>query len=163
MTGGVDFPQLFDTDAVALRILACVKLEARDDLLAQMATCTFCKHSVLGVQFHAQLEVFGGLAIFANAHVAGSHTFDGAVVVVQNFCGCKAWKNFNAQSLSLLPKPAREISQADDVVAIVVKARWQGEIGHASGARFGGHQENIFGDGLIQRGAHFFPFWKEFC
>ena len=96
VTGRVDFPQFFDANAVALRIFACVKLEARDNLLAQMATCTFCKNSVLGVQFHAQLEVFGGLAIFANAHVTGRHTFDGAIVVVQNFGSCKARKNFNA-------------------------------------------------------------------
>ena len=34
-------------------------------LLAQVAACAFGKHGVLAQQFHAELEVVGGLAVLA--------------------------------------------------------------------------------------------------
>ena len=132
----VNFPQFFDANAVALRIFAIVQFELGNDLLAQVSPCAFCKHGVLGMKFHAQLEAVGGLTIFADAHVACGHAFDGAVVGVQNFCRRKARKDFNAQSFSLLAQPASEVAQADDVIAIVVEAGRQGKVGHARGARF---------------------------
>ena len=110
VTCRVNFPKFFDTNAVALRIFALVEFEFGNHLLAQVTACAFCKHGVLGVQFHAQLEAVGGLAIFANAHVARGHAFDRAVVVVQNLCSGKARENFNAQGFGLLTQPSSEVA-----------------------------------------------------
>ena len=59
---GVDFPQFLDADAEALRVTAFVQVVLGDQLLAQVAACAFGKHGVLAQQFHAELEVVGGLA-----------------------------------------------------------------------------------------------------
>jgi hypothetical protein len=65
----------------------------------------FGKDGVLAVQLHAELEVVGGLAVLADAHVAGGHALDGAVVVVEHFGGGKAREDFHAQGFGLLGQP----------------------------------------------------------
>ena len=73
--GRVDVPQLFDTDAVVLRILAFVQLEVVDQALAQMTTTAFGEQGVLGAQLHSRhVAVFLG-TVTGNAHVTGDNAF----------------------------------------------------------------------------------------
>ena len=128
----VNLPQLFDANAIALGVFAGVKLEAGDDLFAQVTARTFGKHRVLGMQFHAELEVFSGLAIFAHPHVAGGHAFDSPRFGVEHFGRGKAREYFNAQGLGLLRQPAGHVTQADDVIAVVLKTLGQQPVGRVT-------------------------------
>jgi hypothetical protein len=131
-------------------------------LFAQVAARTFGEDGVLGMQFHAQLEVLGGFAILADAQVSGGHALDGAIVVVEHLCRREARKNLDAQILCLLGHPAHHCTQADDVVAVVVEACRQEHVGRAGRAGLAGHQEDVAGDGLVQRCAEFLPVRKKF-
>jgi len=159
--GGIDFPQFLDADGVALRILAFVQLELGDQLLAQVAARTFGEDGVLAVQFHAQLEVAGGLAGFIDTQVARGNALDRTVVVVEHFCGGEAREDFHAQVLGLLAQPAHHAAQADDVVAFVVEAVGNQGLWGGHGTGFAQHQHLVAGDGLVQRGAQLFPVGEE--
>jgi hypothetical protein len=87
-----------------------------------VTTCALGKDGVFAMQFHAQLKVGCRFAFFADAHVASSHSFDCTFVVVQNFRSSKAREDFDTECFSLLTEPACHIAQADDVVAVVLKA-----------------------------------------
>ena len=91
---GFDFPQFLEADAIDLRIGAVAQLEALLQLLAEMAAAALGKKRVFGVQFHAALECVGGLAVLADAHVAGGHALDAAVVVIEHFGGGEARGKF---------------------------------------------------------------------
>ncbi len=153
----VDFPQLLDAQAVALRVLAGVQLVLGNDLLAQVAAGAFGKDRVLGVQLHAQLELARGLAVLADAHVAGGHALDRAVVVVEHLGGSKAREDFNAQCLGLLAQPLDHVAQANDVVAMVLEAGRQQEVGRAQGGFLTQEDHGVVGDGLGQGRALFLP------
>ena len=131
----LDLPQLLDADAVALRIAAGIELEARDQLLAEVAARAFGEDRVLAVQLHAELEVVGRLAVLADAQVAGGDADDRAVVVVQHLGGGEAGEDLDAQRLGLLRQPAHDVAEADDVVAVVVEAVGQEEIAACASRR----------------------------
>ncbi|SPB19027.1 hypothetical protein NOV72_06228 [Caballeronia novacaledonica] len=107
----IDFPQLLDADAVHLRIGILVELEFIDQLTAEMSARTFAKERVFRVQFHAELEVLGRLAIFADAHIARDDAAHRAVVGIEDFGGGKARENLDAQRFRLLPEPARDVGK----------------------------------------------------
>ena len=158
---GVDLPQLLDADAEALRVAPGVELVARDELLAQVAACAFGEDGVLGQELHAELEVLGGLAVLAQAHVAGGHALDGTVVVVEHFGGGKAGEDLHAERFGLLAQPLGDGAQADDVVAVVVRKRRQEHVGHAKGRALAQKAVGVVGDGLVQGGALFLPVGDE--
>ena len=114
------------------------------------------------MQLHAQLEIFGRFAIFAHAQIAGSHTFDGAVFVVEHFGRGETGEDFHPQVLGLLAQPTGEVGQADDVVAVVLCALWQEDAGGAGGTRFRQKAPGVVGHGLVERGTQFFPVGEEF-
>ena len=91
-------------------------------LLAEMAATAFSKEGVFGMQFHAELMCVGGLAVAADAHVAGGDTFDAAVFVEQHFSGGKAGENLHAQCFGLLAHPAHDVTEADNIVPVVLEA-----------------------------------------
>src|SRR5690554_6779261 len=73
--GRIDVPQLFDADAVVLRILAFVQLVILDQLLAEVTAAAFGEQGVLGAQFHTRhVAVFLG-TVTGYAHVAGDDAF----------------------------------------------------------------------------------------
>ena len=92
-----------------------------------MAAAAFGEEGVFGVQFHALLVGVGGLAVLADAHVAGGHTLDRTVLVVEHFGGGEAGEYFDTRSLRLLAQPAHHVTQADDIVAVVLKTLRQHE------------------------------------
>ena len=109
--GWIDFPQLFDADGIALWVAAFGQVVFGDDLFAQVATCALGEDRVLGVQFHAELEVVGRLTVFADAEVAGGHAFDGTLLVIQNFCSREARENFNADGFRMRRHPFRHVAE----------------------------------------------------
>ena len=114
------------------------------------------------MQFHAELEAFCGLTIFAHPHVAGGHAFDRTVIGIKHFGRGKAWKYFNAQGLGLLRQPAGHVTQADDVVAVVLKAFGQQPIGRADAGGFSEKHEGVIGHRLVQGRAHGLPVREQF-
>src|SRR5205085_2643884 len=70
---GGQLPQLFDPDAIGLRVAVTIKLEAADELLGQRAARAFGQDRDLGAQVVAGLEVSLLLAIFVDAFIVGSH------------------------------------------------------------------------------------------
>ncbi len=122
---GIDFPQLLDADGVGLRIGVGAQVELFLDLLAQVAAAAFGEQGVLGQQFHARLVVGAGLAVAREAHVAGGDAAHRALVVVEYFGPGEAGIDLDAEGFGLGAKPAAELAQADDVIAVVRKAAGQ--------------------------------------
>ena len=76
-----------------------------------MATTAFGKNCLFGVQFHSAHIIVGRIAILANAHIAGCHAFDPALIIIQDLgCG-KAGIDFNAKRFGLFTKPAAKIAK----------------------------------------------------
>ncbi|CAB3810847.1 hypothetical protein LMG27177_07524 [Paraburkholderia fynbosensis] len=159
---GIDLPQLLDADAVDLRIGAVTQLESIVQLTAEVAARAFAEQRVLRVQFHAELEVFGRLAVLADAEVAGGHALHRAIVVVQHFGRRKAREDFDAERFGHCPKPARDVREADHVVAVIFEVVRQRPGRHALRAGFRQEQEAVFGHVDRQRRALFLPVRHQF-
>ena len=71
----------------------------------------------------------GRLAVLADAHVAGGDALHRAVLVVEHFGGRETGKDLDAQRFGLLAQPAAHVAEADDVIAVVLEAGRQHEIG----------------------------------
>ena len=160
--GRVDFPQLLDADGVGLRILAGVQLVAGDQLLAQVAARAFGEHGVLADQLHAELERAGGLAVLADAHVAGGHATHGALFVVQHLGRGEAGEDLHAQAFRLLRQPAHHVAQRHDIAAVVVEVARHQPVGCARAAGLGQEQHVVAGDRLRERRAQRLPVGDEF-
>src|SRR5690606_22739031 len=157
MVGRVNIPQLFDTNAVVLRIFAFIQLELADQALAQVAATAFGKDGVLGTQFHAR-GVFGfGFAIGVHAHVAGHDAFNSAVFN-DVFSGGEARVDFYAQCFGLLAQPATDVTQGNNVVALVVHGLGDHPV-RSFYRLFGAGQEINFitFNRHIERGTQLFP------
>ena len=115
------FPNLFDAQAVSLRLAVLVELETFDDLFGKRTAATFGKQGLLRPKLHAGLETVGRLAVFADTHIAGRNAFDRTIFVIQHFGSGKARIDFHAHIFRLLRQPAHDFAQADDVVAMIVE------------------------------------------
>ena len=156
---GLDFPDFFDADAVGLRLAVFIEAEAADELFGKRASAAFGKQGLLGAEFHAGLEVVGGLAVFADAHVAGGDAFDAAVGVVEQFGGGEAGVDFHAEGFGLFGQPAGEQAEADDVVAFVAETGGGGE---GEGVFFGEEEDAVFADAAGEGRAGFAPVGQKF-
>jgi hypothetical protein len=159
---GRHLPQLLHADCITHRLAALVELELADQHLAEMAACTLGEDRVLGVQLHAELELAGGLAVLADAEVAGGHALDRTVVVEEDLGRCEAREDLDAQRFGVLAHPAHHIAQADDVVAFVVHAVGHQEVGRAPGSLLAQHQHVVAGHGLVQGCPELFPVRDQF-
>ena len=102
-------------------------MEFGNQLFGQRTAAAFGKHCLPPPQLHAGLVGVGGPAVFADAHIAGGNAFHAAVFPIQHFGGGKAGVNLHAQAFGLLGQPATQHAQANDVVALIVEAGWQGQ------------------------------------
>ena len=157
-----DLPELFEPDAVNLRIAVCIKPVLFAQLPAQLTTATFREKSVLGAQLHAWLVIRTWFAVLADTQVAGSDTGDSIVIVEEHLRGRESRKYFNAQCFSLLRKPPAHIAQTYHVIAVIVKARGQQEVRYLEGATFPQEQKAIFGHRGVQRRVHGLPVREKF-
>ena len=129
-----DLPQLLQAEAELLRIAAFAEAELGDELLAEIAARAFGEQRVFGAQLHAAGEAVLGLAVLADAHVAGGDAGDRAVVVEQHFGRGKARIDLDAERFRLGGEPAADVAERDDEVAVVVHQR-RHERSSAAGAR----------------------------
>ena len=115
--GGINLPQLFHANGVTLWVFAFGEVVLSKQLFAQMPARTFRKQAVFGVEFHAELEVVGGFAVFTDTKITRCNTFDGGfaavrgcVVVVEHFRRRKTGKYFYTQTLSMRSHPLDHIA-----------------------------------------------------
>src|SRR5690606_8741550 len=92
----VDFPDFLDAEAIMLRVAIGAELELRNELLRQRAMRAFGDQRIAGVQFHAGGVAGFGLAILADALIAGGDALDRAVLVIEQLGGGKAGENVDA-------------------------------------------------------------------
>ena len=120
MLGRIDLPQLLDPDAIGLGIDALPQIEAMDQGLGQRAAATLGEQGQPAMELDAGCEIARGLAVLADAHIAGRDTLHPSGLVIEHLGGGKARIDLHPQPLGLLRQPAAEIAQADDVIALVV-------------------------------------------
>ena len=161
MLGRVDVPQFLDTNAVMLGVFAFIQFELTDQALTQVPTTTFREQRVLCSQLHARHIAFFFGAVASDTHVSGKNAF--YLTIFNDGLGCgKTRINFNAQRLSLLGKPAAKVTEADNIVAVVVHVLGHKGIRNLCGFLLVFQQENVVaGNGRIQRCAFLFPVRKE--
>jgi DNA polymerase len=126
---GLDLPQILDADAVDLQVGALAQVVFGFEMIVQMPAAAFGEQGVFGAQFHAGLEGVSGLAVMANAHVAGNDAEDAILVVVEHVGSGEAGVDLDAQALGLPGQPAGKRPKADDVVAVVLAALGQEGVG----------------------------------
>ena len=154
----VDFPQLLDADAVGLRIDAVAQIEFLPQRLGQRAAAALGEDRLAGVQFHARLEGVAGLAVLADAEVAGGDALDRTILVVEHLGRGEPGVDLDAKRLGLLAQPAGEIAQADDVVAVVAHLRRRRQLERA---RFAQVEQAVLSGRRVERGAAFLPVGKQ--
>ena len=86
------------------------QMEAPDELLRQRSSAALGEQRVACAQLHAALEIFRGLAVLADAHVARGDA-DDAAVLNQQLCGGKARIDLDAERFGLLPQPSTDIAE----------------------------------------------------
>ena len=138
-----------------------MQLEFVFKLFAKVATTSFGKQGVFGVKFHAGLVGRAVASVLEHAHVARGDAFDRAILVVENLRTGKAGVDFDPKRFGLLAEPAADVTEADDVVALVVKAAGQQPVGNFKTAFFAEHEKAIFADRHIERSAERFPVGKD--
>src|SRR2546426_8356376 len=149
---GFHLPQLLQPDAVDLRIALSLQGVLPEQLPAQMPARALGEEGVFRVQLHPGLVGPGLLAAAADAELAGGDALY-ALAFVEDFSRGKAGKDFNAQALGLPAEPARQVAEADDVVAVILEAGGQQEIRRPEGPRFGKEEEPVFAHRGVERRA----------
>ena len=157
-----DFPDFLQADAVVLRIAVTVQLEAGNQFLAQMSTAAFGEDGVPGVELETRLKTVLVLPVGIHPHVTRGHALHAAILVVEDLRRRKAWEHFCAQLCSLFTQPAAQVTQGDDVVAVVVH-RFRHEQARKLEGTFRATKEIdvVAGDGGIQGGTALLPVWKQ--
>ena len=158
VVGGGNFPQFLDADRVGLRIVALAQTVALHQLLGQRPAAALGEQRVAGAQFHAALEVVGGFAVLADAHVAGGDA-DDAAVFLQQFRGGETGIDLHAELLGLLAQPAHDIAERDDVVAVIVHLRRRRQLERPV---LGQEQEAVLACRRVQRRTLLLPVGDEF-
>src|SRR5262249_52063401 len=121
MAPGLHLPQLFQPDAVDLRISALAQPIALLELLAELAAAALGEERVLAVQLHAGLVGVGLLALAIDAEIAGRDAFD-RLAVVEHLGRGEAREDLDARAFRFFREPAAYVAQAHDVVAMVLEA-----------------------------------------
>ena len=120
-SSGLHVPQLFDSQAVDLRIQA-VELQLADEFLGQRAARTFGEHGDFGAQFVAGSEVVFRLAVLVDALVFGQDAGD-AVFFVEQFPAGKLSEKIHALFFDQAAEPFHQLVERDDVIAVILQRR----------------------------------------
>ena len=154
-----DLPQFLDADAISLRIAAVTQVETREQVTRQRPAAAFGKHGLARAQFHAALKMGRGVAVLADAKVAGGNAAHRAGLIKQHLSGRKPRIDLDAEGLGLLAQPAADIAETHHIVAMVVHLRRGGQVDGTGGGQV--HEAVIGGRG-IERGAERAPVWQQF-
>ena len=149
--GRVDLPQLLDADAELRHVGIRIEIEAGDQLLGERSAHAFGDEDILAAQLHAAGEVGIGLAVAADAHVAGGDADNGAGVVVEHFGRGKAGIDLDAEPFGLLRQPAADIAERDDIVPVIVHQGRHHDVRQPHGACGAQHQEMVGGHRRLER------------
>ena len=152
-----DLPQFLDAEAICLRLDAFTQIELCHQLLAEAAAAPFGKEGVFGVQLHTDLIVRPLLALAGYAHIAGRHTFDRAIVIIEDLRSGKPRINLHTQGFRLLAQPTAKVAQTDDVITVVLHRRRQQEGRQGKPAGLAQIQELLRRHRSIERCLHVFP------
>ena len=120
-------PQFFESQAIGLRRLAGVELEALDQLLGDTAAAAFAEQGELGVNLGAQGEVRPGPAVLFNAHISDAHTFHAAGVIEQGLGRRKPGEHVDSELFRLRAQNRHQLSERNDEVAMVGHLRRGGQ------------------------------------
>src|SRR5690606_18919541 len=141
-----------------------VEVEAFGEQFADVAAAAFGEQRVLGTQFHARgVHAVLGIAFTVYAQIGRDETSHHALLVDQCFLSGEARIDFDAQVFGLLGQPATQVTQGNNVIALVVHGLGHKKIGHFAGAGGASQHINVVAnDGGIQRSAEFLPVWEQF-
>ena len=146
----LDLPQLLDADAVFLVVAALVQAETLDHLLGERAARSFAEDRVLGAQLHAAGEVGVGLAVAADAHVAGGDA-DHLAVLDQHLGRREAGIDLDAELFRLAAEIAGDVAERADEIAVVVHELGHEQVGHLHAAGVSQIHELVGGDFRLER------------
>src|SRR6202789_2798820 len=135
-TAGRQLPQLLESQAIGLRRLAGVELEALDELLGDAAAAALAEHGDLGVNLGPQSKIRSRLAVLFDSHVAYAHALDGAGLVEQSLSRRESREYVHSQLFRLLAENRDDVSQRNDEVAVIRHLRR----GRAAIALAAGHE-----------------------
>jgi hypothetical protein len=120
-------PQLLEAEAIGLRRLSRIELEAANELLRGAAAAAFAEHGDLRVDLGAEREVGSRLAVLVDAHVADADPFDRARFVEQCL-GCRETReHIDSELFRLGAQNRNQLSQRDDEVAVIGHLRRSGQ------------------------------------
>src|SRR5438034_52255 len=105
------------------------------------------------MELHAGLVLRLVGAVAGYAHVACRHAAYRAAFGEQDFGGSEARIDFDAKYLGLIREPATNMTEAHDVIALVIHQSRQHPIRNPIRAMRGQYQEAIVGDGRVERRA----------
>src|SRR5205814_2950644 len=137
--------QLLEAQAVRLRVAVRAERESFHQLPPEMTATSLREKSVFAEQLDARLVLVRGFAVAAYAHVAGRYAAHAALLVEQQLRRGEARVDLDSQRFGLLPHPAANVAEADDVVPVVAEAFGQEGAGNLERPRFAEKQEAVLG------------------
>ena len=161
--GRVDVPEFLDAEPVDLRLAIGLEVVLRLHLLGQIAARTLGEERVLGVDFHARLEIALLRTVLGDAHVLRHHAGDRALLVEQHLCRREAGEDHYAKTLGLFTQPAGEIAERAGVIAVIAHEGGQQEFGQVRLAGCRQHPVVVLGHrGFCHRAIHVAPLGEQF-
>ena len=134
-------PQLLEAERIGLWTVTLGEIELFDQLFGDRSAATFGQQCQPGVNVRTGRIVGPWGTVAIQAHIADAHPFDRPALIEQSLGRREARENVGAQALCLLREPRGELTERDDVVAVVVERR---AVGHRARQQL--HQQ--LGDGL---------------
>ena len=94
-------PHFLQANTVMLWVTLLIQFELTDDFLAKVTAATFSQNRVFSMELETGFERRLFLSLCIDTHVTGSYSFDAAILVIEDFCGCESRKYFCSQFHSL--------------------------------------------------------------
>ena len=116
-------PHLFEAHRVRLRLRVRAHVKLLHERLAARPAAALGEQRLASAQLAAALEAVFQRAVLCNADVARRDPRHAAILVIEDFRGCETRIYLDAKLLRLFTKPANELPEADNVVALVVLPR----------------------------------------
>ena len=147
---GRQLPELLESQAVGLRRLARIELEALDQLLRCTAAAALAKHGHLRVDLGTQRKVGPGLTALFQPHVADAYALDGAAVIEECLGGRKTGEHIHTELFRLRAQNRHQLAERDDEIAVILHLRRSDRELVALGT--GHHEEFVARCGHADRG-----------
>ena len=161
MVFGFNFPKLFYAEAKFWWADILCQIIFFNQLFGKRAACALTEQHIFTEQGHAALIGWTGSSVFLQAHIAGGDTNHG-IIFIDQFRSGKSRINFHSKAFGLLSQPAADISQRDNVIAMIAHQAGHGEIGNGETAGFAQEDEFIICHRRFKRMALFIaPAWQE--